>query len=56
MNLLRVGKKAIVTIPNFGYWKVRLHLLLKGTMPVTKHFQMNGITHQIYTCVQLKIF
>tara|TARA_B100000035_G_scaffold5923_1_gene5207 strand:- start:733 stop:1329 length:597 start_codon:yes stop_codon:yes gene_type:complete len=35
-ELLRVGKQAIVTIPNFGYWKIRLHLLLKGTMPVTK--------------------
>ena len=36
-NLLRVGKKAIVTIPNFGYWKVRLELLIKGTMPITKN-------------------
>jgi len=36
-ELLRVGKKAIVTIPNFGHWKVRLELLLKGTMPVTKN-------------------
>ena len=35
-ELLRVGKKAIVTIPNFGHWKVRLNLLIKGTMPVTK--------------------
>ncbi len=35
-ELLRVGKKAIVTIPNFGHWKVRLNLLFKGTMPVTK--------------------
>ena len=35
-ELLRVGKQAIVTIPNFGYWKIRLHLLLKGTMPLTK--------------------
>ena len=35
-ELLRVGKKAIFTIPNFGYWKVRLHLLTKGTMPITK--------------------
>ena len=35
-ELLRVGKKAIVTIPNFGYWRVRLHLLIKGTMPITK--------------------
>ena len=32
-----VGKKAVVTIPNFGFWKVRLHLLLKGTMPITKN-------------------
>ena len=36
-ELLRVGKRAIVTIPNFGYWKVRLHLLFKGTMPITKN-------------------
>jgi len=36
-ELLRVGEKAIVTIPNFGFWKVRLHLLIKGTMPVTKN-------------------
>jgi len=36
-DLLRVASKAIVTIPNFGYWKVRMHLLLKGTMPVTKN-------------------
>ena len=35
-ELLRVGKKAIVTIPNFGHWRVRLNLLFKGTMPVTK--------------------
>ena len=36
-DLLKVANKAIVTIPNFGYWKVRLHLFIKGTMPVTKH-------------------
>lgn len=36
-ELLRVGKKAVVTIPNFGFWKVRLHLLLRGTMPITKN-------------------
>ena len=35
-ELLREGKKAIVTIPNFGYWRIRLDLLLKGTMPITK--------------------
>ena len=36
-ELLRVGKKAIVTIPNFGYWRIRWHLLIKGTMPITKN-------------------
>ena len=36
-ELLRIGKQTIVTIPNFGYWKVRFHLLFKGTMPVTKN-------------------
>ena len=35
-ELLRIGKRAIVTIPNFGHWKMRLHLLIKGTMPVTE--------------------
>ena len=36
-ELLRVGRKAIVTIPNFGHWKVRLNLLFKGTMPITEN-------------------
>ena len=36
-QLLRIGKQTIVSIPNFGYWKVRLHLLFRGTMPVTKN-------------------
>ena len=36
-QLLRIGKQTIVSIPNFGYWKIRLHLLFKGTMPVTKN-------------------
>ena len=36
-DLLNVAEKAIVTIPNFGFWKVRLDLLIKGTMPVTKN-------------------
>ena len=36
-QLLRIGKQTIVTIPNFGYWKVRIHLLFKGTMPITKN-------------------
>lgn len=35
-EMLRVGKKVIVSFPNFGYWKVRLYLLLNGKMPVSK--------------------
>ena len=35
-EMLRVGKKGIVSFPNFAYWKVRLALLLKGKMPVSK--------------------
>ena len=35
-DLLRIGKTSIVTIPNFGFWKVRFNLLFKGTMTVTK--------------------
>ena len=36
-ELLRVGKKAIVSIPNFGHWKVRLKLVFNGTMPLTEN-------------------
>ncbi len=35
-ELLRIGKSVIVSIPNFGYWKVRTSLLLFGRMPITK--------------------
>tara|TARA_A100001011_G_scaffold163880_1_gene172538 strand:+ start:1296 stop:1889 length:594 start_codon:yes stop_codon:yes gene_type:complete len=35
-DLLRVGKSAIISIPNFGYWKVRTSLLFFGKMPMTK--------------------
>ena len=35
-ELLRIGKSVIVSIPNFGYWRVRTSLLLFGKMPMTK--------------------
>ena len=35
-ELLRIGKSVIVSIPNFGYWKVRTSLLFFGKMPMTK--------------------
>jgi methionine biosynthesis protein MetW len=35
-ELLRIGKKVIISIPNFGYWQIRASLLFFGKMPVTK--------------------
>lgn len=35
-QMLRIGKKCIICIPNFGYWKYRLQILFYGIMPVTK--------------------
>jgi len=33
VEMLRVGDTAIISFPNFGYWEVRLQLLLRGRMP-----------------------
>ena len=35
-QLLRIGKRVIISIPNFGYWQVRASLLFFGKMPITK--------------------
>lgn len=35
-ELLRVGRKAFVSFPNFGHWRVRASLLWRGRMPVTR--------------------
>src|SRR6266576_1629649 len=35
-ELLRIGKRAIVSFPNFAFWRVRLSLLVRGRMPVTE--------------------
>jgi len=34
--MCRIGRQAIVSVPNFGYWQMRLQLLLTGRMPVTE--------------------
>ncbi|MBK1840049.1 methionine biosynthesis protein MetW [Azospirillum sp. YIM B02556] len=34
--MCRIGRRAIVSVPNFGYWRVRLQLMLTGRMPVTE--------------------
>jgi methionine biosynthesis protein MetW len=35
-NLVRIGRRAILSLPNFGHWKVRLRLLMTGRMPLTE--------------------
>lgn len=42
-QMLRIGKKAVVSIPNFGHWRIRLQLLFLGRMPVTR-----GLSSQWY--------
>ena len=56
-ELLRIGKKAIVTIPNFGHWKIRLQLLIKGTMPVTKALPNEWYnTPNLHMCAMIDLF
>lgn len=35
-EMLRVGKKVVVSFPNFGYWRVRFYLFFRGRMPKSK--------------------
>jgi len=35
-EMLRVGREAIVSFPNFGYWRARIQIALGGRMPVSK--------------------
>ncbi len=50
-QLLRIGDKVIISIPNFGYWRVRLQLLFNGTMPVTRNLQESWYdTPNIHFC------
>jgi len=40
-QLLRVGRQAFVSFPNFAYWRMRLSLLVNGRMPVTRHLPVS---------------
>ncbi|MFC3100115.1 methionine biosynthesis protein MetW [Altererythrobacter lauratis] len=40
-QLLRIGRTAFVSFPNFAYWKMRMALLLGGRMPVTRHLPVS---------------
>jgi len=35
-HMLRIGRRAIVSFPNFGHWRIRAQLAFKGRMPVTR--------------------
>lgn len=35
-EMLRIGRRAIVSFPNFGHWRIRRWLLFRGTMPMTE--------------------
>jgi methionine biosynthesis protein MetW len=36
-NLLRIGRRAIVSFPNFGHWRIRWEVACRGRMPVTEN-------------------
>jgi methionine biosynthesis protein MetW len=50
-QLIRIGRRAVVAFPNFGHWRVRADLLLKGRMPVTRGLPMSWHeTENIHLC------
>lgn len=53
-QMRRIGKKAIVSLPNFGFWQVRLALLITGRMPITKGLPDNWYTTEnLHLCTLL---
>jgi methionine biosynthesis protein MetW len=50
-NMLRIGRHGIVSFPNFGHWRMRLQLLLKGQMPRTDNLPASWYdTANIHFC------
>jgi methionine biosynthesis protein MetW len=50
-EMLRVGKQCVVTFPNFGNWRARWHLAVRGRMPVTKQLDLQWYnTPNIHFC------
>ena len=50
-HMLRIGRYAIVSFPNFGHWRIRLQLLFSGRMPVTKNLSYSWYeTPNIHFC------
>jgi len=50
-HLLRIGRRAAVSLPNFGHWRVRLKLLARGRMPRTETLSYDWYdTPNIHLC------
>ncbi len=50
-ELARIGRHVILSVPNFGYWRNRLYLGLKGRMPVTSQLSYQWYeTPNIHFC------
>jgi methionine biosynthesis protein MetW len=50
-QLLRIGRRGIVSFPNFGHWRMRWQLLTRGRMPITKHLPVSWYaTENIHFC------
>jgi methionine biosynthesis protein MetW len=50
-EMLRIGRECIVTFPNFGQWRCRVHLLSRGRMPVSRFLPYNWYdTPNIHFC------
>ena len=50
-EILRIGKNAIISFPNFGHWLCRVQLLLYGKMPVTEDLKLSWYdTQNIHLC------
>ena len=49
--LVRIGRRAIVSFPNFGFWRIRLRLLVNGRMPVSHCLRLSvDETPNIHLC------
>jgi methionine biosynthesis protein MetW len=50
-QLLRIGRKVVVSFPNFGNWRIRRQFLLKGRMPITEELPYSWYnTPNIHFC------
>ena len=50
-QMLRVGKRGIVSFPNFGHWRIRAYLAATGRMPVTR-----ALPHLWYKSTNIHVF